>query len=72
MIRFIYRLTRRGIEVTSEVICEAHHRTAHDMVPLSPHEKKRGYEQTLRPYSGERPCATCEEEQGRPQRGVPA
>lgn len=69
---FVYRLTRRGIEVTSEVICEAHHRTAHQMAPLSQHEKKRGYEQTLRPYAGTRGCATCEEEKERQHKGTAA
>lgn len=63
---YVYRLTRRGIEVTSEVICERHHVAAHEMGPLSDVEKLRGYEQTLKPYTGDRRCETCEEEHERP------
>lgn len=62
---FMYRLTRRGTEVTSEIVCERHYAqmatNAGPMAPLSEKEIDRaGYKQTVRPYSGVYPCATCE------------
>lgn len=61
-----YRLTRAGIEVTSEVVCQKHYDEFHQpggvMAPLSENEIKRRYAQTVVPYTGDRPCATCEEE----------
>lgn len=59
---FLYRLTNRGREITSEVICKRHFDIARDMEPLSASEKARGYEQTLREYTGDRKCAWCLEQ----------
>lgn len=59
---YLYRLTNRGREVTSEVICQRHVEIARDMEPLSASEKARGYEQSLREYKGDRPCLWCKEE----------
>lgn len=59
---YLYRLMNRGREITSEVICQRHFDIARDMEPLSASEKARGYEQTLREYTGERPCAWCLEQ----------
>lgn len=61
----LYRLVTRGIEVTSEVICEMHYKQESSdggsMSPLSERELKRGMKQTAEPYTGDRPCAMCEE-----------
>lgn len=63
----VYRLTRKGIEITSEVVCRKHYerfsQTGRGFAPLSEGEIKRGMTQTAEPYTGDRPCATCEEEQ---------
>lgn len=61
-----YRLLRRGIEVTSEVVCPRHYAEMAQpggcMEPLSVREQRAGREQTVTPYRGDRPCASCEEE----------
>lgn len=61
----LYRLVCRGIEVTSEVICKTHYdhesQDGRSMAPLSAREVKRGMSQTATDYTGERPCAICEE-----------
>ena len=59
-----YRLTRRGIEVHSEIICREHYDAAPAMSTLTTREVGAGYRQTAEPYTeGDRPCETCEAEQ---------
>lgn len=64
--KLYYRLTRRGIETHSEIICAVHYAHAsqegRDMAPLSDREKGAGLRQTVNEYNGDRPCATCEEQ----------
>lgn len=67
MDKLYYRLTRRGIEVTSEIVCRKHYeqfsQPGRDMAPLSEAERMRaGQKQTVTAYDGDRPCATCAEE----------
>lgn len=61
-----YVLTKRGIEVTGEIICQRHYdemsQPGQAMGPLSDREQAQGYRQTVRPYSGDRPCETCEQD----------
>ncbi len=63
--KFYYRLTQRGHEVTSEIVCLEHYAYAsqpgRDMGPLSVREQAAGYRQTVIPYKGDRDCATCNE-----------
>lgn len=60
-----YRLSRRGIEIVSEVICQRHYeeqsQADRGMAPLTEREQRHGIVQTVTPYTGDRPCATCEE-----------
>lgn len=58
-----YRLTRRGTEVTSEVICQRHYAATPAMHALSAREMQAGYKQSVEPYTrGDRGCATCEQD----------
>lgn len=60
-----YKLTHRGREITSEVICDEHYQQSsdegRDMAPLSVREQGAGYKQLVTEYEGDRPCATCSE-----------
>lgn len=63
---FRYRLSDRQREITSEIICQRHLDDATQpggcMDALSEREKARGYSQSWTPYTGDRPCALCEED----------
>lgn len=55
-----YILSRRNIEVHSEIICRTHYDAAPTMSKLSVREVGAGYRQTADPYTeGDRPCETC-------------
>lgn len=63
-----YRLTRKGRELTSEIVCRRHFEATPSMQALTESEKHRaGYVQTVTPYSGVRECETCQEERERAQ-----
>ena len=62
----LYTLTRRGIEVTSEIICRQHYDATPSMHRLTDREYGAGYRQTAEPYTeGDRECETCRQEQER-------
>lgn len=65
-----YRLKYRSNSqsLVEEIVCARHYaefsQPGRDMAPLGERERLR-LEQTTKPYDGDRPCATCEEEAGR-------
>lgn len=60
-----YVLKRRSDVLHDDVVCQQHYREDSQaggyMAPLADREIGAGYVQTVTPYAGDRPCATCAE-----------
>jgi len=67
---YLYRLSKRGIETHSEIVCQRHYDEMNFeggfMGPLTERERLRGgLKQTITPYTGgKHECASCEQERG--------
>lgn len=65
-VKYLFRLLVGGLERHVEVVCQRHYdKHSGDggfFGPLSAAEKRRRNEQRLTPYTGNQPCAMCDEE----------